>query len=85
MVLSDMLMSGLELMVLGMGMVFVFLAMLIVVMQGMSILAVRLHQERPDVPRHSPIQVTAGGAADPRLIAAISAAVSRYRSSTRNA
>jgi len=80
MALSDMLMSGLELMVLGMGMVFVFLAMLIVVMQGMSILADRLHQEAPGASPQTPVQVTGGGASNPHLIAAISAAVSRYRS-----
>jgi len=80
MALSDMLMSGLELMVLGMGMVFVFLAMLIVVMQGMSILADRLHQEAPGASSQAPVQVTGGGASNPNLIAAISAAVSRYRS-----
>ena len=80
--LSEMLLSGLELMVLGMGMVFVFLAMLIVVMQGMSALAARLHTEPPRQPvQPAPIPVTGGGVTDPRLIAAISAAVRRYRAS----
>ncbi len=81
MALTGMLMSGLELMVLGMGMVYVFLAMLIVVMQGMSVLAFRLHDESSQ--RHtsqpSPMPVSGGEASDPRLIAAISAAISRYR------
>lgn len=84
MMLFDMLMSGLELMVLGMGMVFVFLAMLIVIMQGMSLLAARLNPEAPATPQPAPRPVSGGGASDPRLIAAISAAVSRYRSA-RNA
>ncbi len=82
MALSEMLMSGLELMVLGMGMVFVFLAVLIVVMRGMSALAARLGGESDSL-EAEPQAVTAGSA-DPRLIAAISAAVTRYRS-TRGA
>ncbi len=79
MALSEMLMSGLELMVLGMGMVFMFLVVLIVVMRGMSVLAARLEggNESPDA---EPLAVSAGAASDLRLIAAVSAAVTRYRS-----
>ena len=51
--LFNMLMSGLELMVLGMGMVFLFLVVLIVCMQGMSLLAARLSPEAP-IPALSP-------------------------------
>ncbi|BAN69115.1 OadG family protein [endosymbiont of unidentified scaly snail isolate Monju] len=83
MALSEMLMSGLELMVLGMGMVFMFLAVLIVVMRGMSVLAARLEGE-VEPPEAKPLAVSAGAASDLRLIAAISAAVTRYRS-TRGA
>jgi oxaloacetate decarboxylase gamma subunit len=83
MLLTDMLMSGLELMVLGMGIVFVFLTMLVVVMQGMSWVAARLQPEAPGERQPAPVHVTAGHAADPRLIAAISVAVSRYRKSHR--
>ena len=83
MVLSEMLTSGLELMVLGMGIVFTFLAMLIVVMQGMSWLAARLQPESPDQTGPAPVHVTAGHASDTRVIAAISVAISRYRASQR--
>lgn len=82
--LFNMLMSGLELMVLGMGMVFLFLVVLIVCMQGMSLLAARLSPEAPATSHSTPRVVSGGDASDPRLIAVLSAAVSRYRS-TRSA
>jgi oxaloacetate decarboxylase gamma subunit len=81
--MSDMLMSGLELMVLGMGIVFVFLAVLIVAMQGMSRLAARLQPEPPPQAVRAPVHVSTGHAPNARLIAAISAAISRYRASHR--
>ena len=82
MALSEMLMSGAELMVLGMGMVYLFLAMLILVMQGMSRLAARLTPETDGTPAPQPLPVRSG-ANDPRLVAAIAAAVGRYRSARR--
>ncbi len=82
MALSEMLMSGAELMVLGMGMVYLFLAMLILVMQGMSRLAARLAPETDGAAAPQPLPVRSG-ANDPRLVAAIVAAVGRYRSARR--
>lgn len=77
--LTDMLISGLELMALGMGMVFVFLVLLIVVMQGMSALAARLAP--PVTVDTAPMPRAVRGGVDQKVIAAISVAVRRYRAS----
>jgi oxaloacetate decarboxylase gamma subunit len=75
---TDLLIQGTELMLLGMGIVFGFLAVLVFTLRGMSLLADRLHQPEPietDLP--APIDVS-----DHRqIIAVISAAVGRYRAS----
>ena len=73
------LMVGLELMILGMGMVFVFLTVLIMSLRVMSAIAARF----PDpVPENS--APAAGGAITPtsnvKLVAVIGAAIARYRS-----
>ena len=73
------LLMGLELMVLGMGMVFVFLTFLIVALRVMSAIAARF----PDpVPENS--APAAGGAITPtsnvKLVAVIGAAIARYSS-----
>ena len=81
------MMAGVELMMLGMGIVFVFLIILIFVLRGMSALAARL-----SVPEHgpeaaaapSPVAVTDVGAAEPSVVAAISAAITRYRATHRH-
>jgi len=78
-VLSDVMMSGLELMLLGMGIVFVFLTILIFTMRGMCALAAWLDDTGDMQPAPTGIVVTDGGAADVSVIAAISAAISRYR------
>ncbi len=76
MAVSDLLLQGVNLMLLGMGIVFTFLAVLVVALTGMSRLAASL--SGPEVPPAA----TAGGAAtdDTELIAVISAAINRYRS-----
>lgn len=81
MAINEMLLSGLELMVLGMGMVFLFLVLLILIMQGMSAFAARFAEATPVAKPQAPSPVGDGGVSDPRLIAAISAAVARYRAS----
>jgi len=78
---SDMLLTGLELMLLGMGMVFVFLVLLIIMTQGMSKLASRLVPEPPAADTLPHPRTVGGGSTDQRIIAAIAVAVRRYRAS----
>lgn len=72
---TELLIEGVELMLLGMGSVFIFLAVLVFVLKGMSRLAQAL----------APEELTAGVASsvvdeDDELLAVISAAIARYRS-----
>jgi len=68
--MNELLYSGIELMLVGMGIVFTFLGMLVVVINAMSVLVQRFFPEHPAV---------AQSAEDPRMIAAITAAVHEYR------
>ena len=78
---TNVLLQGFELMLLGMGIVFGFLIVLVFTLRGMSRLAIRLGGSAPEaVDLPTPIDV-----ADNRhLIAVITAAVARHRTS-RNA
>lgn len=73
---SNLLIQGVELMLLGMGIVFGFLTILVFTLRGMSSLADRLQDAQPVPPElPEPIDVS-----DNRpLVAVISAAVARYR------
>ena len=75
---TNVLLQGFELMLLGMGIVFGFLIVLVFTLRGMSHLAIRLGGSTPeaaDLP--TPIDV-----ADNRhLIAVITAAIARHRTS----
>jgi len=77
-----MLMSGVSLMVVGMGIVFIFLLVLVFTMKGMSRLAMFM-SERQGEPEGLSFQpaITGQPAVGVRgdIIAVISAAVSRYR------
>ena len=75
---TNLVMQGVELMLLGMGIVFGFLTLLVFVLRGMSTLAGRLATTEPveDSGVH-PIDVSD----QRRLIAVISVAVARYRAS----
>lgn len=79
--ITDQLMNGLELMLLGMGIVFVFLMILVVALYGMSKLSALLDQS--DIQAHTVSTSPPATAIKPEntaLIAVISAAVARYRS-----
>ena len=80
--ITDMIMSGVKLMFVGMGIVFVFLLVLVFTMKGMSKLAM-LFSERQAGPEALTYPtagaVQAEGNVRGDLIAVISAAVSRYR------
>ena len=75
---SSILLQGFELMLLGMGIVFGFLTILVFTLRGMSLLATRLGgsaADTVDIPQ--PINVS-----DNRhLVAVIAAAIARYRAS----
>ena len=74
---TDLLIQGSELMLLGMGIVFGFLTALVFTLRGMSLLAARLDTTPPGKATPEPISVTDNR----QLIAVISAAVARYRAS----
>ncbi len=75
MAVSDLLMQGVNLMLLGMGMVFTFLAILVVALNGMSRLAASI--TGPEAPTAT--STGTSGESDAELIAVISAAINRFR------
>lgn len=78
MAISDLMMEGVNLLVVGMGTVFVFLAVLVTAVSLMSKMAHRIEAMLPmQVDVHPP---SAGGVPADH-IAAIAAAVRRYRAS----
>jgi oxaloacetate decarboxylase gamma subunit len=75
--MNEMMSSGVELMIIGMGIVFAFLAMLIVMVNLMTFVIQRFF------PEHPMIAATPASAStthtDAGIIAAITAAVHQYR------
>ncbi len=71
---SELMMAGIQLMLVGMGIVFIFLIILVVTMNGMSRLATLLEGE-PLAADAAKISANA----DEALISVISAAIKRYR------
>ena len=82
---TDLLLEGLRLMVIGMGIVFAFLLLLVAVLRQMSKLAMRLSPDVPAPAISAPRTVArdVGRTADDELIAVISTAVARYRKDHR--
>ncbi len=76
--MNEMMSSGVELMLIGMGIVFAFLALLIVMVNIMTAVIQRFFPEDPmlDV---SPVSASTSHT-DAGIIAAISAAIHQYRS-----
>lgn len=73
---TNLLLQGVELMLLGMGIVFGFLSILVFTLRGMSALADRLDDGQVLEPAaHLPINVSDNR----QLVAVIAAAVARYR------
>ncbi|WP_022963265.1 OadG family protein [Halopseudomonas pelagia] len=78
---SELIMEGAELMLLGMGSVFVFLILLVVVTTVMSRVLTRFFPEAIPVPRAPAKRPKASSAGiDPELIAVIGAAIKQHRS-----
>lgn len=80
---AESLWMGTELMLLGMGSVFSFLIVLVFTLKGMSAIAQRFGEDEPAQPSQATpaTQVSQGinSNTDARLVAAISAAITRYR------
>ena len=73
--MNEMMSAGIELMLVGMGIVFLFLGMLVIAINAMSALIQRHFPEAPQELLSSP-----PATADDSVIAAIAAAVHQYRS-----
>ncbi len=80
---EELIMQGLDLMLLGMGMVFFILTLLIFILKGTSALIAKYapHVEPPKMVAPKAI-ATATPVSDPDLLAAISIAIHRYRSNS---
>jgi len=72
--MNELLTSGIELMLIGMGIVYGFLALLVVSIDAMSMLVKRFFPESPTI--HPAISHHQD---DPGIVAAITAAVQQYR------
>jgi oxaloacetate decarboxylase gamma subunit len=79
--ISELLVEGVNLMLLGLASVFIFLSVLVVAMNGMSRLAAALSKDESKDP--SSTFTTPRVSEDSELVAVISAAISRYRSSRK--
>jgi oxaloacetate decarboxylase gamma subunit len=77
---GQLLLQGFELLLLGMGIVFGFLILLVFMLRAMSGLAARFEPEESAPPVLPAVESTTD---DGALIAAISIAVARYRASHR--
>jgi oxaloacetate decarboxylase gamma subunit len=76
---SELLAAGLEVTILGMVTVFVLLGLMIFVVRGMSRLANLVEGEAPSTDQARAAPTVTAAAADQELIAAITAAIHRYR------
>jgi oxaloacetate decarboxylase gamma subunit len=75
--MAELMSSGVELMIVGMGIVFLFLALLVVAINTMSSLIQRFFPEPPKGAKTVKIET------DKATVAAITAAVHQYRSKNR--
>ena len=78
--ITDLLMEGVNLMLLGMGSVFIFLSVLVLTMNGMSRLAQAISSDDNQETITQVAAVPKAATHGDELIAVISAAISRYRS-----
>lgn len=76
---NELMRQGVELMLFGMGTVFIFLALLVVVTSAMSTLIQRFAKPEPVISAQPP-RVQAAASNDQQLVAVITAAIHKYRS-----
>jgi oxaloacetate decarboxylase gamma subunit len=75
--MAELITSGVELMIVGMGIVFLFLTMLVIAINLMSSIVQRFF---PDAPQTTiPVPFAASSGIDKSTVAAITAAVHQYR------
>jgi len=77
---TELLKEGVELMLLGMGSVFVFLTMLVLALKLMSRLAQALAPQEAVVSSSTRAVISSKPGEEDELLAVISAAIARYRS-----
>lgn len=77
--MTELMTSGIELMMVGMGLVFLFLAMLVLAINLMSALVQRYFPDAPPVTSTARAPFSAEAGVEGGVIAAISAAVHQYR------
>jgi len=77
---TELLKEGVELMLLGMGSVFVFLTMLVLALKLMSRLAQALAPQEAVVSSSTRAVISSKSGEEDELLAVISAAIARYRS-----
>jgi oxaloacetate decarboxylase gamma subunit len=80
MVVTDLLMEGVNLMLLGMGIVFVFLSVLVLALNGMSRFALALADKQASEPHPATTSTPCPEEGGDELIAVITTAINRYRS-----
>ena len=77
--MTELMTSGIELMMVGMGLVFLFLAMLVLAINLMSALMQRYFPDAPPATAAGRSSAGGGAGGDAGVIAAIAAAVHQYR------
>ncbi|GAA5316226.1 MAG: hypothetical protein AseanaTS_14310 [Candidatus Pelagadaptatus aseana] len=75
---QDILQQGIDLMLFGMGTVFVFLTVLVIATMIMSRVVSRFFPDAPE-PELAPVRAAPVGVNDPKLIAIIQDAVNQHR------
>ncbi|MGK0500408.1 MAG: oxaloacetate decarboxylase gamma subunit [Oceanicoccus sp.] len=77
---DNLMQQGVELMLYGMGTVFVFLAVLVVATTAMSALIARFAKPEPAIVGNARPIAAPNNANEPQLVAVITAAIHKYRS-----